>query len=326
MKKETHLNFDWFDIHTNLKKNNVLPLRKLKYKKFYSQFFPYYSYYESPLDTVLLDQVSNLTFFKNSEEWIVRDGIIPLLWFFKRFPEPENLKSKLYVESTLQKYVPVEWANHIGTYCLFSNQTYKKKNLMILGSISERYFSMKQLNSFFLSLKSSLKEFPVQNMSKLAHLSFQDLNREKSLEFQINYFSQFHELFGLNVNTLTLPKILEAEGPSSYLIVNLNNNILLSDNFLIHYFLSRGAGMLPSHSQAKKGRSVFISEHHGFYLNDTVESKISIFDSLNDELKSVELFFKRNSYPRKEKSYQEHLPWPPWIFDWLKTTSLPTSQ
>ena len=101
--EDTYLNLDWLEKY----RENDLQLKphlsqSLEVKNFFSHFWPNTSDYQSPFENIFLIQAATAKIFNSRPKWFIRDGLIPLLWFFKTHPTPAKMKSRIYIHQWFQ--------------------------------------------------------------------------------------------------------------------------------------------------------------------------------------------------------------------------------
>jgi hypothetical protein len=57
----------------------------------------------------------------------VRDGLLPLIWFFTRNPAPGKFSSKLYIHSDFEEFVPEAWRAQVELYTFFPENQAERK-------------------------------------------------------------------------------------------------------------------------------------------------------------------------------------------------------
>src|SRR5581483_8710087 len=68
------------------------------------------------LNPVFLAECESLLQLKFAPVWLARDGLVPLTWFFSRFPEPCGFKGTIHVHEDFAPIIPKAWAKRVGTY------------------------------------------------------------------------------------------------------------------------------------------------------------------------------------------------------------------
>ncbi|MCC6278509.1 MAG: hypothetical protein IT289_11400 [Oligoflexia bacterium] len=223
--------------------------------------------YERPT-SVLLADLKNFRALPLNEPIIVRDGALGLTLFFKRFPEPINLKLKLYIHEKVAHVVPGSWRRHLGMYRLYSrirDVLGQPRWSLILAQVSER-------STLPRWCVPHLKELNKSNQPLGAY--FPIVNNSKKLEnkgFAIaHFFQMFFGAINRPLKFLTYEEFYRAKGFSEAQILDLNDHRAISDSDLVHYALQAGGHLFKKNRVATaaktRWRRYLISEHHGFEL------------------------------------------------------------
>lgn len=277
--------------------------------------FPLNLAYANPLPTVFLWRAKSLRELKAEAEWLVRDGLMPLLWFFQKYPRPgSDFKNRLLIHKEVSWAVPPAWRRHCGIYhyapavaLTRARPKGKKAETVVTSFIASPLFCSQE----FLARKLAAAKpsdvlawaavrdglFLADSDLTASFRMTQTLLRAVSGEVRVR---PWHELAGHSYY-----------GDAAYL--DLNQRLLCADDTPYHAFVSRGARVLSERRPSpalKKARRLPVSDYHDL----VVERFQATAESLSPRR------FLEQSYellPGIRHSINQglsaELPWPGWI-------------
>jgi hypothetical protein len=249
--------------------------------QFQQTLWPMCENYTSPIrDTFLLQHLA-VESLNASPLWLVRDGLVPLLWFFRSFPRPDGLKTRLLVHADFAPAVPPAWRSHVGTYEVVSlspapSAPESRPRLVVAGPLAESICTAEAFAAKLESLKSRIGAARLRTAETTLFLPV------RHCSFQTKNADFYH--------ALCLRKLFETcGGPDAKIrhvdwaglhgadafggeLLEVNDRLLCADNFLVHLVLSNG-GRLPGKPKARPGKhaTIFeISPNHGFLVSMTL--------------------------------------------------------
>lgn len=319
-KVNVYYNLDWLDAHPELKnKRTQLPLTP-EQDAFSRICWPFAEVYHAPIDTVFLIQFSSLPLLNRSKSWIIRDGLIPLLWFFKKFPKPTQVQTKMYVHHSLEPYIPLEWSKYFGLYDLYSQDTQPNdiQNLILCGVVSENFFQIDNFHDFFQNLEKQ-SQYDFQKLNKKSFLYYQPLFSSGKHSYLTNYYSELMNFFGPQIQGLEFSNFQSIDDYSNHAVIDVNSSNIYIDNALVHFLLGRGAKLISNYQGlAKFDRVVPISEYHGYKIKEDINTDISIYRNVQSDIKKMDAFQKK-IFNVTRSSSNNGLPWPNWFAEWVGT-------
>jgi|GEM_PF-1125605 len=286
--------------------------------------------YYSQLNPIFLHHMDDIELFKYAPVWLIRDGLVPLIWFFKKNPSPPRWwVSQMLVKPSLASFVPDEWRRFFGTYRIRQNiqQEESPKRILLVGLMTDVYCSQAELNYQIKKLaeklgKSNLKAIEV---SAILPGKFSCLLETDKITYHFEYALKICNYFGTQVKTLKWNQFLRSESFQESMIVDLNDHILCSDNALIHHALSFG-GRLPScfgteqMETAMDSQYMAVSSYHGFEVRREISAKMETQDdwsALDDYLK-----FEKKIYRTHSKNTSYIFPWPESLMNWARSSTI----
>ncbi|HEX4922772.1 MAG TPA: hypothetical protein VFV50_01755, partial [Bdellovibrionales bacterium] len=215
--------------------------------------------YYSPVELIFLCQSYDPLRMNQRPLWLARDGLVPLLWFFKMNPEPGLFQQQLLVHESLQSFVPPAWREVTGTYKVVNNPAQPARpatSLLVTSLVSEAYCSAKVLRAELDALKARYGEAGLKNLKKYCFLPWSFHGNKP--EFQTEFIIEICRALGAeDLQPLSYARLDAMASFDGTEIVDLNENLLCADNYLVHTLLQRGA-QLP-HAQAAGTGGAFVS-------------------------------------------------------------------
>lgn len=320
---------DWFESHPDFESaRRTLPITNES--RHYTDFtWPCSTDYLNPMNACFALQILNLEVLNKRPKWLIRDGLVPLLWFFKTHPKPKNLKSKIYVDEQFGAFVPEAWRSHCGTYKFKSlAKGNGSRKLLLVGIMSEAYFNLNDLDTFLDKITAETTKEELYSLQKFAMLPVKGYGFRAELDhnYHVDYMAKVCDHFGCNIKGLTIDQFRSMESFHGYEVVSLNSKFLISDSWLFHFPLSRGAKVFGQRTVTETEHKELtpFSPYHGVLLTeeiaeDSIES--SLKKSLNLTTEYHELFTKAMNSETNLR-----MPWPRWFTDWAKAHQPPPQQ
>lgn len=328
-KHHTRLTPDWFYAHESVKAEAFKRGPTNKANQLVSFLWPSATEYHSPLNPIFLVECMNVEILRSRSVWLVRDGLIPLLWFFKVNPTPGLFRGRLLVDEEFVPFIPTPWREQTGSYSIQnikSPSQIEPDKILITGLINERCCSLEFLEKTLDKAASILGSAKLERIEKSCFL----LPKSSPFggEYRHNFFFEcilkVAEKIGLNnikpVSWQTLENTSTFE--NSYLL-DLNEKTIFADNFIAHSVLRRGGRLLLSKNfQKEKGNFVQLSPYHGVSFVERVPGKYML-DLHNKSLSGTRAYFLQfEALMRSEANLS--IPWPSWFVDWKD--GLPVTQ
>lgn len=256
-------------------------------EKYLEFLAPHSKPYFSRLRPLFSFEIKSLTSLNAFSHILFRDGVVHLLRFFQRFPEPKGLMSKIIIHQNLSAIVPPAWRKCILYYRIQAGKrASQKENLFLYISFIQYHSDERAIKKLRETLeKISGKIFVVTGLNVLRGEDF--LNYDRSYAFD-----QSHQLFaGLNVEFIDLqsasPALSSSKHESNFMVFN-PYQYWFSDSYLEHHFFNLGLNRLEQDSMS--GDFVPLGPQHGMVI--AKEGKIS--SSVEKQL------FKEMGYPTGE--------------------------
>jgi hypothetical protein len=246
---------------------------------------------------------------------MVRDGLIPLLWFFRRFPEPVGLTSQILIAEEFMSCVPKAWAARIGTYRLHSEtQPTDKTRLALIGLASEAYCELSFLKSILDEVSSD--EPNIKRQIDLYIPTRSNWQDNAAQSYHAEYFRLIFATLGTNCRVVSQSEITAAHDAQDLRLYDLNDKMMLADNMIAHEALSRGAQWALTRPIAPDEEFVRLSPHHGFVIRRSPRIEV-VKNDLEDSFRQNFRYQQRLESALTSRVFRQ-LPWPRWFMEWVR--------
>lgn len=295
-------------------------------KQFVDSMWPLSARYASPLNPIFLVEIGSLDLLRQRPFWMIRDGLIPLLWFFELHPEPKlkNFSSKLLVSEDLAPFIPAPWRNYFGTYQKVSRHSADvsgaDRRLLIAGVVSENFCSLDFLESDLKKIREWVETRKTSKRQQTEALVFLPTQGDISSAFVSQYIVNVCQAIGGDMRCLSWQKFSTLDGLENCDFLELNDGQICKDSFLEEFALSSGAlpigrQHLPVAAEMGSGtRYVELSPHHGLVVKAEVSEKSELSEALNAGNERSPIYQK---YHRALRSKAHgRFPWPQWLSAW----------
>ena len=307
---------DWFFAHADYIRQTRETPRPQEVQNFLGFLWPVALDYYSPLNPFFLADYPPLSSIPRRRGGLARDGLISLLWFFKRNPTPGKFDGNLWVHRSLEAWVPKAWRPLTGTYEIESigtRKTGRTRQFLLLGIGMESYCSLRHLESQLAEIASVLSPAELARAKISAFLPgrYDGFGNEHSHGYYGEFVRRILGTLGLNVEFIDWRRVEAMASLSGYEVVEFNEKLLCADSYLLHFTLSRGATLFrkPTRNSSRdRGTLVQLSPFHGMRLRKRISGK-SYWES---EIGRVRLTQAMLS------DANQRFPWPSWFTDWSK--------
>lgn len=306
----------YFDNHPNRQTAMQLPVTP-SLNQFMGAIWPMGPLYYNPMNAVYLMQIVDLRLLRIRPEWVVRDGLIPLLWFFKQNPRPPDFNVRLYVDESLARFVPEVWSSKFGTYRLHSGQPSPLgSRTALIGIAAEIYAGVSFVHKKIAAIcaRESAAGSLSTDLCVLAKIVSHD---EKEQTFHASYFREIFTQATGAMRIMTRNELCGTFDMQKVRLYDLNEKLLLSDNSMAHELLRKGAywGETREISHGEEYRK--LSPFHGYVMNANLD-QVSGLD-VAQSMREFSQFHDRVDDVFSSQAFQ-HFPWPTWFTEWARAT------
>jgi len=318
-----HLMTDWFAGHPQQSQieSPVLP-NSPEIKSYMDFLWPLAESYYAPVPGVFLIQVLSLELLNSKPVWMVRDGLLPLLWFFRRFPKPINLSSKLLIPENLLPFIPDPWTPFVGSYLVKSTtKSNVNRKLLFVGCLSEFFMPLNELPTWFEKTFATDSLEKIKSLEKTVFLPMRQwhFQSENDHFYHLVFAKRFFDAVGENFEALNYRQLVQIESTTGFEVINVGTNFLISDSGLTHRLLAKGASIYGQSEAPQSETSEFVafSPHHGISVEfePKIESIGKAWQKSCGEYEKFQLLMSKAF--RSDANIK--LPWPSWFADWAKT-------
>jgi len=234
---------------------------------------PHCEHHESILNPLFLFEIKNLEALSLFKQVQCRDGLLPALLFFLKYPTPlEEMDTDLYIHHSLYPIVPKQWL----PLCQF----YKDKHLKDLSEYSEEspVYIIYNENQEFSDLPDFKKklEFLFNYCDKndiFPHVKFVVINKNRLISKAVSaasdhLFNATKELLSVFPDTETISwEKLETSKLNNSIFLSINSHHYhIADNYIEWHFLSKGSISIINNSKEESKHMIRLSPFHGLEI------------------------------------------------------------
>jgi hypothetical protein len=226
--------------------------------------------YASSLNPIFACELKSLEELEERPLWLLRDGLVPLRWFFKLHPSPPRLRpnQRILVDESLADFVPEAWRDCTGSYRLASTRPILTRGPVLLAGLAkDSYIPHK-------SLERRLNSLSIARRKQKGHLAYLPARFSETSGAETEVFhGRFYGLLHAKIPAIEFcnwPQLIARESFAGLTLLDLNQKLLIADSYLSHLPLSRGASPLESERAGKGERYVPLSLSHGMIVNSSL--------------------------------------------------------
>ncbi|MBH48874.1 MAG: hypothetical protein CME71_11965 [Halobacteriovorax sp.] len=228
---------------------------------------------------------------------LIRDGLVDFLQHMFDNPVPTK-NSQVYIfDQRLEPYLNNAWREKALFYSLYHrpNPSYKlpvaKKRLIISTIVNGAFVSSSRLEALLAQAKSFVSK---HNLAVEVHLPVREnifydhAYQDDPAVFDLS--KKFYDTFDHNIKFISDKKItMDSDFRDSYYLIPSDSNLCLSDNYLEHTLLMKGAAPM---SDLTRGQGlhfeVALSSEHGAVLGEgSGKFDDSLFKDLSKEAVTI---------------------------------------
>ncbi len=320
---------DWFYAHQEAEQSKITRQAHPDSQGFINFLWPASNKYYSPLNPVFVSELFSPEILERHHVWQIRDGLVPLMWFFKSTPEPYLTRQKLLIDSSFSPFVPTPWRKFCGTFEVESDKSmYKGKpeQLLFLGLPAEAYCSLEKVEEYLEKIVDIVGATRIRSMKKLGFM----VGKHFGFGVQDNqsYYPEFITLMGdylgtKNFEFLNWNTFESTVSFTGYDVFDFNEKLLSADSYLMHLVLQKGARLLEGWSRKSRstgGELVRLSPHHLMRVKETLTGKYALSNPRSSSKGADQYFSHFESAMRSQANLG--MPWPNWAMEWSKTIAI----
>lgn len=235
--------------------------------------------YSSPLNPLFSWELEGhqKNWLKSFEMVSLRDGVFPLLQFFINHPQPESIDPIVVVDQELSTLVPEAWRAKVVLRQMVSTgnfYTQKKNSLLLFVNADARTMPLNILKEELVALQNE-----IENNSEVL-LFFSSLNRKGEEDVQYDDAWKCKVMQVLcecipreKIKVLSWQDYLDRDISGCHFYWLNPLRFYVSDSFLIHQALLRGALPLFESKPLEISHFIKLSAHHGFNLHQHFDTE-----------------------------------------------------
>jgi len=286
--------------------------------------FPLIVPFKWPCPATFLWSKPSFNQLNKQPEWIVRDGLIPVLWFFLNNPKPIGFRSKLLFDQRFAHLIPTAWRAKSLLFNVESTTlatTSKTKRWLLSGIVSPAHCSIEHLESILTQLTTKkaltrlLKTAPLLTSLLFRHERIGD--GHFAVEgFHFDFCRRLGSVFcGPAIGSYS-HELERLASMDDLIYIDLNEGLLASEGPLHHLVLSKGA--IPFNKRTLLGplkKSIALSRNHCANVCTIPDSIKSVWEKecFSEQVKYARAFTRRLATGKTHHRY----PWPVWVEELL---------
>ncbi len=299
-----------------------------QFKAFLGEGWPATNPIRSQIPPIYLVQVIALEVLNQRPEWLVCDGVVPLLWFFKNNPGPKGMNSRLYVHQEILPFVPRDWRKSVSPYRIVSvrpqfEPVHELNTVILTGLMSDVYCSLENLEKLLEKAKKIIAGHKIKNLKIKTVLPLKYFSHSTDLGqvYHIEYMKRIIDAFGKRIEPMSFSQFMAYDKFSSALVFDMNDLHFLGLSFLLNFALSKGAvnGHHYRRSSVLPKNFRPLSPYHGLVLSGAKDRNGKGLLDLGELYAAAESFHEK-VFMVMNSSANLNLPWPHWFSEWVRAT------
>lgn len=261
--------------------------------------------YFSPFNLIFLSKLKNLELFTLETTFCIRDGLLPLLTFFLKYPVPlKSHKSTLLIPAPLSAYVPEKWRIFCASYEFAFNSPapiVKAGGILLSGHLSANTFSLKAALEALKAVVVDEKMFILLDDASPSLVSSELGLKAASFQLKKNFFSSLpnkaifiedRQIYGLPLHT-------------GWSYVDVDQSLYVYDKWSIHYFSALGL-QIKENIDVPKGVRFPVNLFEDVIVSEMTAGTPNKFNDLYIEQKLLKV--ETSDYPRfiRSRVLREH--------------------
>ncbi len=238
---------DWRDHPKTLPLH--VPPRRPEMDAYFGRLWPACDPYVSRLNPAFLADLQALDTGRPNERWLIRDGLLSLIWFFIKNPAPNSFKGSLLIDSEFEAFVPDAWRPQASLYDFFpdgyeaASKPTEVKDLVLLGLIMPSVCSLSRLESDLSRMTQIVggqKKWKDVRIRAVLPARYEISDAFAGHAFYNRFMSTLVQYLGPNVEYLEPHTYQWHHFNSSTWFHEFNEKYLYADSFFTEIALSKG--------------------------------------------------------------------------------------
>ncbi|MCC6278523.1 MAG: hypothetical protein IT289_11470 [Oligoflexia bacterium] len=299
---------------------------------FFDRLWPAVDNYVAPLHPIFLLDLPHFATSLTRNVWLIRDGLVPLIWFFISNPEPGNFKAQILIHSQFEEYVPEAWRAQAALFDFLPEESEKiletsakdRDELLLLGQIMPSVCSLEHLEKdldMILRKVGGKRGLRKMRLNAFLPARYEDSEHSEGPAFYNKFMITLCRYLGADINILEHKQLLEASHFRTSWVHEFNEKHLYVDSHSMRIALSRGGSILILEEKNKQ-RTHHYETIYPFYPNlscgISTRFEKKFIDYLTDGAIIESRESAKNYYSALASSSNRSFPWPRWFTSWCK--------
>jgi hypothetical protein len=286
-------------------------------RRFAKSYWPFMEPYHSPLNAAFSFEIGHLERLRHHKLWMLRDGIIPLAWFFESVTREMTPSTQLLVHESLGTLVPKSWKKNVKYYEIYSEPVYHAgfppKNLLLTGPINGGMTSLEELDAILDGVLECLGRAKPERVLIYCPIRQSEWSSAEEESFEFQFYHRIFSRFGAKAKFVNWQSTENSTFPDTA-VVDLSAGWIYKDSSVLHHLLRRGAGLLGARENVQKpANRIPLSKNHGIRVS--AEPAATGWELPRDTQKLLGFY---STLHRKMNEPRSHLPWPKWFQGFMR--------
>lgn len=288
-------------------------------------FVPFSLSYIGQTNPSLIFGGHSVTNLPNKGIITVRDGLIPLTIFFRDI-DPAAVKGDVLIHKDLWYAVPEKWQKKVKFYEIEADTYYHSGNLpkkiFISGILNSSLADPEELDEMIKHLLDTIGKDNLKDIQIMAYFPnkpndmWGNWQEENVLRYTQSIFSRLK--FDIYMPEW---RLIQAENDfKDCLYYEVNAGTFIKDSYLLHFTLSRGAGLLKPESKKIDSAFTFKSETRLslYHKMKVYEFDFSQVDAYRDPFSAENFHYFRKLIEASNQHKKINYKWERWFATYLK--------
>lgn len=322
---------DW----QRLASDTAPPERTPEIRNFFGGLWPAAETYASPLNPIFLLDLPDRTTGSAKESWLIRDGVLPLVWFFVKNPTPGGFRGVLKIHAELERLIPDAWRPQVMLYELFPDELPRPRQatpnevreILLTGLIMPSACSISRLEEDLQQIVQFIggrEKIPSVKIRAFLPARFEVTDRASGPSFYNYFMKTLFQYLGLEIEFLEYESLRWLYASSSIWMHEFNEKFLYADSYLSLLCLSKGHRAIPLNG-GKRPRKPRYERVYPAYANVSCgirsEFKEPFLDYLSGKWVPESQERAKAFFQATNSAANRIYPWPRWFPSWCEGLS-----
>jgi hypothetical protein len=228
---------------------------------FFQTVWPASESYVSALQPIFLVDLPKLNELSPNQDWLVRDGLLPLIWFFVKNPEPGRYSGRLRIPHEFQAFVPDAWRKQVDLYQIFEETAegftpsfeareakHEVREILLMGLIMPSVCSLSRLEfelSEIVRFVGGREALSKVQLRAFLPVRFEETSVYNGPAYFNRYMTSICAALGTDIEYLAFESFQWMYPRAGSWVHEFNERWLYSDSYLTMLALSKGSRFIP---------------------------------------------------------------------------------